>query len=313
MPTEIGFRGADCPVGIRYVEDPTGVTHTFVTRAQEFLVEKAIPKDPVFEMGRFDTVGYLPLPERYTGQLTVNAMISDPIERYFVATDGGWVTQIQLQNYIDGPDFWLTSPHGELGFARLASVEYRATSGPTAATTTFRFIGKTMSVPVNTISDDYVHAPNLDMPGAYYAGTVQLTISTGPRTILERVQSVVLRADLGTTELYQLNTDPGTGVNTWLAGIAHDPPTVSAEIEAVLHDDYQGTIYEDATMLDMSLRFGDPSEDYFPLKAVVMPLPRLTGVPARGNVRGWSTVTFRYMGSYGQLMVNCATEAEPVI
>ena len=306
MPISVGFRGADCPVGIRYAALPTS-PNNFFARAQEFSVELLVPKEPVYEMGRLPSVGTLPRPRQYTAQMILNthqmtsANLTTEMSLAHIDASPPPVT-IALQNYIDGIggaslDLWLTSPYGELGYGHVAAVEYRA-SATGVSQSIFSFRGTGVVLP----GESYFDAPGSDLtiPGAYYGGTTQCQVDG---TVMQRVQSVTIRANLNILELYQLSTVLPAGTGSWLAGVTYDPPIVTAEVEVVLHENHQIGIWNQDAGIDALGLIYFPDSIITPSKTITMHHPELTGVPTRGSVRGWATMRFQYTSATSEITV----------
>lgn len=269
MPTSVGYRHGDYPVGA----GATLGSLAFITRAQTFEVTRVYPATQVQELGNVTPVGVVTDVNQFRGRM-VAYIIQNNIAASSIEAAFGGTSALQWSS----GSTHIAGPIEGIQFARLTNVEYSARVGG-FATATYTFEGTDMTG-AQTVT---ATTPPTGTP-AYRTPNIAVTVG-GSGSIL-RAQAVTVRVNLRANRLEELN-------NANVVGYAFDSPEVRADIDWVestaLTGFNTGTV---ASPVDLIINIAG-------IRTLTVYDAVTTDKTYRGTVGGWATrrMSFFAMGN----------------
>ena len=269
MPTSVGYRHGDYPVGV----STNLSTWTFITRAQTFEVTRVYPATQVQELGNIKPVGVVTDVNQFRGRIVAymiqNNIVAGSIEASFGGTNA--IAWSSGSTHIAGPIEGLK-------FARLTNVEYTARVGG--------FATATYTVEGTDVSGAQTVTATTPATGTPAYRTPNIAVSVGASGSVLRAQAVTVRINLRANRLEELN-------NANVVGYAFDSPEVRADVDWVestaLTGFNTGTV---AVPIDLVINIGG-------VRTLTCYSMVTTDKTYRGTVGGWATrrMSFFAMGN----------------
>ena len=278
MATSVGYRHGDYPIA---------VCGTYVSRVQDFNLDRDLAVRTVYELGAAEAAGVDDAPNVYTGGLTWFP-IDLTMERYFSEVTG--TADVMLKSYMDATGVSVESLTKGVGGAKIVSLEYSCEAegeyrgNVRFEATSWDTDGATTITAVTPTGDGAFRSPVV---------TVQCSAVTGVR-----VQGFRVRAGSRAARMYQMSSDDPVGIE-------FERPEVTAEITWYESTSMSGnTAMSLSSPQDIEIQVGSATWDQADNIKHTCHNMVSSGDGERGSVNGWATYTQRYISkghstSYG--------------